>query len=48
MIRRLLCLIGWHEWVWPTRHREFNYDTPPRNAKCIHCGITFMPWEKEK
>jgi hypothetical protein len=42
MIRRILCLLGWHEWIliikftWSKRLNDF--ETIGRNKMCKHCG----------
>jgi hypothetical protein len=39
MIRKILCFIGWHEWVWSLIASGMGeYSKPPNDAKCCHCG----------
>lgn len=41
--RKLLCWIGWHEFVWKLEDGESIIldSPPPDHAKCKHCGTRY-------
>ena len=49
VMKRFLCCIGWHEWVWTVE--EFPDHplvmTPPDDCKCLYCGVPYGDDEEE-
>jgi hypothetical protein len=47
MIRKLLCILGWHTWTYSLTEtiEEFGYlpldNRVPSTAKCKHCGVRY-------